>query len=516
MSDIDGQKVKQKPSILVKLNRSMMLALLLLIFLMADVIFYIADNSKTHNAQIQRTIAQGVSHVLDGKLETYQKLVQKFASQNEVKWILSGNNVNEAVLWSQKHKRFLPDVIGLALVDTNSQVMGNMGELRVGQACQEDIAAFTQGSIPHLHDIHNDHPPLIHFDVMTRVLDDDDSVMGVVFASFSTQLIQDALDNMDDIPGLIRVYDQNGRIIASNNMVAQEDWLSTRLPIAHTSWQLELLSPPSGLASDFAAVFILILVTFITLSLTLIYFVRRWIGRLLGELINIRGHLYAVLSRDESYVPKEPRYKETETILPAIYGISGAIQYRQQHLARELETDSLTGLKNRRFLDNHLYEVQGALRPEDINYLVYLDLDHFKECNDRYGHAQGDRVLQTLASCLSRHSRQDDVLVRLGGDEFVAILKGVKEEALKAWYERIADSFNQRQKEQGLCSGLCTISAGAMLLNNELMDIHLLKKKADDALYLAKNTGRGRLVIYTETEAELEHPGQYKEQAKDA
>lgn len=122
-----------------------------------------------------------------------------------------------------------------------------------------------------------------------------------------------------------------------------------------------------------------------------------------------------------------------------------------------------------------------------------MDLDNFKACNDTYGHDMGDEVLKTFAVCMSRHSRQGDLLIRMGGDEFVALLTGLDEVIVHSWYKRISECFVRSQIELGILEKQCTISAGGVLMQGD--DSEKMKLDADAALYKAKDGGRNNIVI---------------------
>jgi diguanylate cyclase (GGDEF)-like protein len=221
---------------------------------------------------------------------------------------------------------------------------------------------------------------------------------------------------------------------------------------------------------------------------------QRLVNKLVNEFHNINGSLKAVLERDEEYSPREAAFSETEEILPAIYSLSSAISHRHKLLARQAETDALTGLGNRRFYEDYL---QGLWKnkPTLPCYLVYLDIDHFKQCNDTYGHEKGDEVLKGLVSCLKLHSRKEDVFIRLGGDEFVAVLTEINIETLYIWHQRISECFADMQLQAGLEDRCCTISAGAIKIDVAASSIETVNKLADKALYDSKHNGRDMITV---------------------
>jgi diguanylate cyclase (GGDEF)-like protein len=165
---------------------------------------------------------------------------------------------------------------------------------------------------------------------------------------------------------------------------------------------------------------------------------------------------------------------------------------RAQALEADTRRDPLTGLGNRRAVDHDLppllREAAAAGRPMAV---ALLDLDHFKQINDRHGHPVGDRVLSTTAQLLRECVRQHDLVARIGGEEFLAVLPDADETRAREICQRI------RQRVGGhdwaaLSPGLAvTISAGCA--SAPPYDESTLTTRADQALYRAKALGRDRV-----------------------
>lgn len=154
-------------------------------------------------------------------------------------------------------------------------------------------------------------------------------------------------------------------------------------------------------------------------------------------------------------------------------------------------TDTLTGLSNRRALDQVLTRLIDAGRPFAV---MHLDLDLFKSINDTHGHAAGDEVLKKVSRILVEETRAEDTVVRLGGDEFVLILDGLIE---WAQLNRIAHRIIERIEEPIVFRGQqCKVSAsvgGATSVDYRNLDAARILHDADMALYASKRSGRGRV-----------------------
>ena len=161
--------------------------------------------------------------------------------------------------------------------------------------------------------------------------------------------------------------------------------------------------------------------------------------------------------------------------------------------------DPLTGLHNRRYLAELLTaEVAYARRHATPLSVIVIDIDHFKQVNDTYGHLVGDRVLQQVAGIAAGQVRTEDVLTRYGGEEFVAVLRHTPVEGALVLAERIracveAESFAVGRVEQA--PGVCvTISAGCASLDcTAPQSADRLIELADQRLYQAKQQGRNRV-----------------------
>ena len=130
-----------------------------------------------------------------------------------------------------------------------------------------------------------------------------------------------------------------------------------------------------------------------------------------------------------------------------------------------------------------------------------IDLDHFKQINDRHGHPAGDRVLAALAALLRRRLRQSDTIGRYGGEEFAVLLEDLKGDEAVRLVDRIRQDFAALDHAaESEVSFRGTFSAGVALLEDS-MDAERWCQVADEALYAAKNAGRDRTALAPE------HPG---------
>ena len=165
-------------------------------------------------------------------------------------------------------------------------------------------------------------------------------------------------------------------------------------------------------------------------------------------------------------------------------------------------TDGLTGVDNRRALEQRLHEMfEHSLRLHEPVSVVMCDIDHFKVVNDTYGHAAGDEVLKQFAGILKDEAREIDRVGRYGGEEFLLLLPGTVLDAAVTFSERLRQRVDTHTFSYEGGTLKRTVSFGvASWPHPKITGREGMLKAADDALYVAKETGRNRVVRFDSTE----------------
>lgn len=181
--------------------------------------------------------------------------------------------------------------------------------------------------------------------------------------------------------------------------------------------------------------------------------------------------------------------------------LENKVVQRTDELQRLARIDPLTGLKNRRGLDEVLdEEIQRAERSGEGFGVIWLDIDHFKSINDQLGHQAGDEILCRVALWLKAGLRTYDHPGRWGGDEFVILLSPCDPATLEQIAKRIRESVEQESRKTGTP---VTVSIGGYFSEPE-DDINTVLRNADQALYRAKSEGRNRICIHAPMKADAD------------
>jgi two-component system, cell cycle response regulator len=160
-------------------------------------------------------------------------------------------------------------------------------------------------------------------------------------------------------------------------------------------------------------------------------------------------------------------------------------------------TDHLTKAYNRRYVSKHLKElIQESHERKRQLSIVMIDIDYFKKINDQYGHRAGDYILQELTARIQDQIRNFDLLARIGGEEFLLVFPSTDQKTAEEIGERLRKVVEEKPfiTKSGVDINI-TISLGLVSLKDETDHTDLIKK-ADQALYQAKNNGRNRLLVF--------------------
>lgn len=215
--------------------------------------------------------------------------------------------------------------------------------------------------------------------------------------------------------------------------------------------------------------------------------------------LQIQGQMHAVLTLCHGSSAERQRNSRRRLVSAVAESINLALSNLnlREILRDQVVRDPLTQLYNRRHMEMTLVsEVKRARRNGSQLGCAVIDLDHFKEINDAYGHDVGDEVLRRIARALEGWFRSSDTVCRFGGEEFVVILPEQTADAIDERLRALQDAFADEVFQAGTRRfGRCTFSAGVAVASGDRTDEVQLLKRADTALYAAKAAGRNRVIL---------------------
>ena len=225
-------------------------------------------------------------------------------------------------------------------------------------------------------------------------------------------------------------------------------------------------------------------------------------GNKLTTIIYTKKSMHHLKSMAETLsASNKPRLEDTKlpTHLNDEVGLlARAFEKKTKMLNKLALYDSLTGLPNRKNFLDHLDEaILRAKRSHSSLAVVYLDINHFKDVNDNYGHDYGDNLLVTFASKLKSVIRESDICARLSGDEFAVIAENIKGPAeLDKMLHRYSEALNQTYSIKGVALNV-SISGGVSVFPEDSMDAKALLHQADTAMYHSKKDRAGKICLYS-------------------
>ncbi|MDM5072189.1 sensor domain-containing diguanylate cyclase [Aeromonas bestiarum] len=262
-------------------------------------------------------------------------------------------------------------------------------------------------------------------------------------------------------------------------------------PIPQTHWGVVAQRPRAATLAGLDQQMMHVLLKIIPINLLILLFIwisAIFISRPLWQL----AHKAKLMDQQESLkniARIRVWYFEAAQLKQAMLKGLGLLNTRITQLHNDSHTDAMTGLFNRRGMQQVLDSYQALGQPLAV---IALDIDHFKQINDGFGHDVGDQVLAALAALMQQGARQADAVCRSGGEEFLVLLPGLP---LPLAFE-IAERLRQRVAAHPMPgAGHITISLGVAHWPGSDDDLNAVLKQADKALYEAKRRGRNRTVL---------------------
>jgi diguanylate cyclase (GGDEF)-like protein len=205
-------------------------------------------------------------------------------------------------------------------------------------------------------------------------------------------------------------------------------------------------------------------------------------------------------------------YDATDINTLDLIGYSSAMCIQNILFSMDMVIDPVTKINNRKYCDEQIIRsINQTLRSKEKLSCIMIDIDHFKDYNDKYGHQYGDVVLRKVGEYLKNMIRPNDYVCRYGGEEFIVVLPLTKLQGAKVIAERIRKGIKTKvelKEDITISLGVSTLTTNISYKENNAQDIVKIKKefieRADKALYQAKNEGRNRVCVSEEMKLEEE------------
>ena len=209
------------------------------------------------------------------------------------------------------------------------------------------------------------------------------------------------------------------------------------------------------------------------------------------------GQLRGVLITFDDITEIERKNDELQRTLRRLEQSQRAVTRQNQELQVLATRDPLTNALNRRSLFQGLETLFNEARRENepLSFIM-VDIDHFKSVNDRFGHGVGDKVIQYLAGVLTEYSRPNDLVGRFGGEEFCVVLPATGIDTARDIAETMRKAIQENRGAEFADLLRITSSFGVAMLDADTRDHNILVEQADQALYVAKESGRNRVVCH--------------------
>lgn len=274
------------------------------------------------------------------------------------------------------------------------------------------------------------------------------------------------------------------------------DMLASYVYIGSIGWGVVIQTPVASALSGLNDIVVLELaaaIPFLIILVFLLYFSARKIAMPLRGLAESIVMIDDIDKAEKIINSVRPWYFEAIKLKQALLVSLSVLHEQFCLLSKEAMTDSLTGLYNKRVLERVLEKLEEDQK--DFS-LVSIDIDHFKGVNDKYGHAVGDKVIKHLAELMESQSRSSDLLFRNGGEEFLVIMPEAKIENAIQLAERLRESMMSSEIEGIEQSITISLGVSQWLPWDAKKSMDRVLAEADQALYMAKEQGRNRVVVY--------------------
>jgi len=227
-----------------------------------------------------------------------------------------------------------------------------------------------------------------------------------------------------------------------------------------------------------------------------------WVDATIVPMLNKQGKPHQYIAIRTEITERKRTEEELRNTKEQLQAANTELQLAFRHEQQLAHIDDLTGVNNRRYLfelTGHEFDV--AKRYQQPLSVIMFDLDHFKQVNDNFGHATGDKMLKLVIQAARAQLRDVDLIGRYGGEEFVIVLPVTKAQQAYLLAERIRTNVEALHVDTDTSPATVTLSIGIAEIIHAPQDesVDELIHRADEAMYAAKQAGRNRTIIFGQT-----------------
>ncbi|MBT3204380.1 MAG: GGDEF domain-containing protein [Gammaproteobacteria bacterium] len=432
-----------------------------------------------------------ISTIMSVEYEHSRKLSNQIARHPKLKALIESDDPFDIENWTINTRQLAPDVIGLAVFNTLGEIRGDPGHQRIGQSCLIDIKLLADELAVSSPPVHQD-VFLPHFDIVIPI-DFTKRKANFLLVSHSLDLLKAHLVKLSQPHTYYELVNAANQIVV--RMGEYQSDIQFKLPVEGTDWTLvgrTRLSGNLSFRSEIWSTFTILVMLTLLLVISAAVIIRR---RIQQDMQSLERHMSSLNNEKDSHY-ETIYFKETQKLDQFINLQMGQIQTLNKQLIDEARHDLLTGLFNRRGL-NDAQNRWLSLGRRDLNVnMMLFDLDNFKQVNDSLGHAVGDIVLRKFAEILTNTVRGSDEVFRLGGDEFLVLQLGMTKEQSMQWFEKVKSlvaALSREQLESRNPQMSFGISAGCVRFSSDDDSFAAVLHRADAALYRAKENGKDQV-----------------------
>jgi diguanylate cyclase (GGDEF)-like protein len=385
------------------------------------------------------------ARTVESQLAFFQQIVNHVAAQPTTQDILENKDHLQAQTWALQMRRFLPQAMGVALLDNAGQIYGLPADTQLGPQSLTDLAKLSQGESISMPPVHRLTAETSHFDLVAPVLDETDTPLGMVFVNFGLRTLQPLLKGNTNSGQKLILRDGRGDVIAQHDRLDRDtDSQNLKLNVNQTDWQLSLTENLQQSLPSFLSL-VIFNISALLLTVGIIAFMVRYARNSLGTDFSQVKTLLNNLAEGEPLAKEfaTPQLRETAEILPAISHIQRGLDKKQQLLQNHQLNNETTGLPNRRQFNNEFARAYDFARRGTAVCVVRLHVEGLEKLSDK----QNTQVLKLLSKTLKEHVRKVDHIAHLETDQFALLMFGMTAEGATPCLERLHKSFLGKQAQ---------------------------------------------------------------------